>query len=518
MTNSESTNEAPRKPEPNARPVHVIPPAASGTDNEHWAMALREGKENPDIWRQHMEKFPECPHKRFALLDYTFAHDRAFSKVKDICDICAIEAFLARFPKTERGACLMKRIEQLDRELWEKAESAESYEAVRNYLALPHRSKGFAGSAQARLNREKEEREAWKSASAAGTPGAMLQYVEEWSEHGGVNIREAKEVLAPFDDEWWDRVRGESADDGIQGYLDAFGAHARHKEEALSRLNTRQSPAQTRPAPSKKAEKPVFEDINPDSVETGSSNVTREMQVPVISNMAKIDLVPIHSGNFMMGSDRAEGKEKPVHKVILTRDFLIGKHLVTQAQYELVMGLNPSSFAGADLPLENESWDDAVAFCKRLTEIEHKAKRLPKDQEYRLPTEAEWEYCCRAGSKTEYFFGSDEKILGEYAWFKGNSGGKTHPVGTRKPNSWGLFDMYGNVWEWCLDWYVGVYPSGEQTDPTGPDEGDSRVLRGGSWDYESRNCRSAFRGRGYPEGKDRRVGFRVVCAPVTERK
>src|ERR1043165_723952 len=149
------------------------------------------------------------------------------------------------------------------------------------------------------------------------------------------------------------------------------------------------------------------------------------------------------------------------------------------------MGNNPSSFKGEkNLPVDMVSWNDCQAFIKKLRE---KDKKL-----YRLPSEAEWEYACRAGTTTAYSFGDDNSMLGQYAWFSENSEKKTHPVGQKKPNQLGLFDMHGNVWQWCQDLY-GDYPQKEVVDPTGPEEGKQPVLRGGSWAYSPDRCRSAVR-------------------------
>ena len=195
--------------------------------------------------------------------------------------------------------------------------------------------------------------------------------------------------------------------------------------------------------------------------------------------------------------------------VEITRPFYLGVHEVTQAQYEAVIGRNPSGFKGAAHPVEQVNWDDAVAFCGRLSELpaEKAAGRL-----YRLPTEAEWEYACRAGSTTTYSFGDETARLAEFGWYSNNSGSaKLHPVGEKKPNAWGLYDMHGNVWEWCHDWY-GPYPVGDVADPTGPESGSVRVDRGGSWHYIARFCRSASRYRFAPGSRTSVLGFRVLCS------
>ena len=216
-------------------------------------------------------------------------------------------------------------------------------------------------------------------------------------------------------------------------------------------------------------------------------------------------LVPIPAGKFMMGSPDSEQwrhtTEGPQHEVTLSKPFYMGVTEVTQAQYQAIMGTNPSSFKGATNPVETVSWNDATEFCKKLSEKTRQAVRLP--------TEAEWEYACRAGSKTRFCFGDAEEGLGDYAWYHVNAGKTTHPVGQKKPNVWGLYDMHGNVFEWCADWR-GDYPKGAVTDPQGPASGSRRVLRGGSWYINTDNCRAAFRSRSNPDHRLNNVGFRVV--------
>jgi formylglycine-generating enzyme required for sulfatase activity len=182
-------------------------------------------------------------------------------------------------------------------------------------------------------------------------------------------------------------------------------------------------------------------------------------------------LVLIRAGKFVMGSpDSEQGRaanEGPQHGVVITKPFYMGVTEVTQAQYEAVMGTNPSAFKGPANPVDSVKWYETVHFCRKLSEMTGKAVRLP--------TEAEWEYACRAGTKTRFSFGDSEGALGDYAWYMGNSGNKTQPVGRKKPNPWGLYDMHGNVAEWCADWY-GPYSSEASTDPQAV--GDSRVSEG----------------------------------------
>jgi len=216
----------------------------------------------------------------------------------------------------------------------------------------------------------------------------------------------------------------------------------------------------------------------------------------------KLKLLP--SGTFTMGEGGG------THKVTLTKPFELGVYEVTQEQYEQVMGSKPSTFKGPQNPVEQVSWDDAVEFCRKLSEL---AEEKSAGYVYRLPTEAEWEYACRAGTTTAYSFGDSESELGAYAWYKKNSGGTTHPVGGKKPNGWGLYDMHGNVYEWCQDWY-GSYPSGSVTDPTGAASGSDRVFRGGSWFSFSVNYRSAFRYGHTPDNRHFNHGFRVLRSSI----
>jgi formylglycine-generating enzyme required for sulfatase activity len=228
--------------------------------------------------------------------------------------------------------------------------------------------------------------------------------------------------------------------------------------------------------------------------------------------------VLIAKGTFLMGSPVSEKKrdqDEELHQVSISKDFFLGTFLVTQAQYEKVMGKNPSYFQGdkvkgdsSNHPVEQVSWEDAVEFCKKLSELpeEKKAGRV-----YRLPTEAEWEYACRAGSKAAYSRGANSKSLRDYAWFWVEGGNQTHPVGEKKANAWGLYDMHGNVWEWCSDWY-GEYPKGAVSDPTGPKEGSARVDRGGGFRNEAADCRSAIRGRYDPSEGTLEDGFRVALS------
>ncbi|RKY30134.1 MAG: formylglycine-generating enzyme family protein [Candidatus Omnitrophota bacterium] len=213
----------------------------------------------------------------------------------------------------------------------------------------------------------------------------------------------------------------------------------------------------------------------------------------------KFRLIP--TGPFMMGSENGQTDERPVHKVTITKTFYIGIYPVTQAEYEAIMGTNSSEFRGNIIPVGLVTWYEAKEFCRRLSEKEGRT--------YRLPTEAEWEYACRAGTTTEYYWG--DSIDGRYAWYNDNSARQIHPVGQKLPNAWGLYDMLGNVYEWCEDWYDRDYYSrSPRTDPAGPSWGLFRVLRGGSWSTYADYIRGGSRLSNDPSERYFNVGFRVV--------
>jgi formylglycine-generating enzyme required for sulfatase activity len=207
-------------------------------------------------------------------------------------------------------------------------------------------------------------------------------------------------------------------------------------------------------------------------------------------------------GEFMMGSNEFND-EKPIHRAKFTKGFYMGVFPIMQWQWIEVMGNNPSGFRLENRPVEQVTWEDCQEFCAKLTQLSGKPTRLP--------TEAEWEYACRAGTTTDYCSGAGENALKKVGWYSANSRRQTHPVGGLDPNAWGLYDMHGNVWEWCQDWH-GPYP-GDVEDYRGPNSGDNRVFRGGSWINLAVNCRAAFR-QGYAPGfRYHAVGCRVCFVP-----
>lgn len=221
-------------------------------------------------------------------------------------------------------------------------------------------------------------------------------------------------------------------------------------------------------------------------------------------------MLHVPSGTFVMGSppdEKGHKLEEMQHEVTLTRGFWIGRTEVSQKLYKAVKGENPSYYRGPDLPVENVSWNDAVAFIEQLNDL------IPHGK-FDLPTEAQWEYACRAGSKEAYCFGSDRANLDQYAWLGDNTHSRVrlNPVATKKPNAWGIYDKHGNLWEWCLDWY-GEYPRGSVKDPSGVSSGTEKVCRGGSWLSGAGGVRCADRDHVPPNYANTSVGFRVTWTP-----
>ena len=229
------------------------------------------------------------------------------------------------------------------------------------------------------------------------------------------------------------------------------------------------------------------------------------------SNIGNIEMIFVKGGTFTMGATAEQGSdafdfEKPTHSVTVS-DFYIGKYEVTQAQWRAVMGSNPSCFKGDNLPVEEVSWDDVQEFIKKLN--------AKTGKRFRLPTEAEWEYAARGGNQSKGYKFSGSNSISDVAWYDDNSRRKTHPVGQKRPNELGIYDMSGNVFEWCQDWY-GSYSSSSQTNPTGPSGGSSRVLRGGSWCISARYCRVSYRNSSYPDSRYSSIGFRLALSADSE--
>ena len=232
-----------------------------------------------------------------------------------------------------------------------------------------------------------------------------------------------------------------------------------------------------------------------------------------MTNSIGLEMILIPPGSFIIWAEPDEKARVPVksplHKVIISRPFYLGKYAVTQEQWEAVMESNPSSFKGRTNPVENVSWNDAQEFIKRLNAKEGHNR-------YRLPTEMEWGLAASGGTNTLNFFGDSKDRLGDYAWFSRNSGSTTHPVGQKKPNPYGLYDIYGNVWEWAQDWDAKLPEDQELTDYRGPATGSGHVYRGGSWyDLYDGYFQSTFRFDSSPVNRPQlgHMGFRLALSP-----
>jgi formylglycine-generating enzyme required for sulfatase activity len=253
----------------------------------------------------------------------------------------------------------------------------------------------------------------------------------------------------------------------------------------------------------------------------GLSSLLQAANFEVVTN-DDIAFIQIPAGTFSMGTSEAqraslveqkawtrfENCELPAHTVTISKPFLIGQFEITQKQWEAVMGKNPSAFKDENRPVDSVSWEEVQKFIEKLNE--------KNGARYRLPTEAEWEYCCRAGSTNLFGLCSTNvtiapESLGDFAWFRKNSDNRTHPVGEKKPNAWGLYDMHGNVWEWCQDWYASdYYAKAPEKDPLNTVPTTEHVFRGGSWFLDWQNLRAAFRSGNLPGFKSQYVGFRLV--------
>ena len=224
-------------------------------------------------------------------------------------------------------------------------------------------------------------------------------------------------------------------------------------------------------------------------------------------NGVSFEMIAVEGGTFTMGATSEQGSdayddEKPAHQVTLS-SYYIGKTEVTQELWQAVMGSNPSKFSGTNLPVEKVSWEDCQSFVIKLNELTGK--------NFRLPTEAEWEYAARGGNKSNGFKFSGGNNIAEVAWYSENGNKISHPVATKAPNELGIYDMSGNVWEWCSDWYSSsYYTSSSQTNPTGPNSGSYRVYRGGSWSGNDRYCRVSHRDSNYPSYRFNYVGLRLA--------
>ena len=269
-------------------------------------------------------------------------------------------------------------------------------------------------------------------------------------------------------------------------------------------------PAVTKPKPAAKPKaKPKAKPAPRRNSTHHSSSTSSTVSLSAELNKLINDMVYVSGGTFTMGGTSeqgsdAESDEKPTHSVTLS-SYYICKYEVTQALWRAVMGSNPSYFKGDNLPVECVSWNDCQTFINRLNSY--------TGRNFRLPTEAEWEFAARGGNYSRHYKYSGSNYIGDVAWYTDNSGSRTHPVGTKQANELDLYDMSGNVWEWCSDWY-GSYSSYSQSNPTGAASGSCRVGRGGGWYFSARNCRSSYRVNDAPGNSDNGLGLRLVLSQL----
>lgn len=239
--------------------------------------------------------------------------------------------------------------------------------------------------------------------------------------------------------------------------------------------------------------------------EENTEKTVREATITIVVDECEIKLNIVEAGSFQMGSYEGIGEEDelPVRDITITDDFYIGVYEITQEQWEAVMGTNPSTYKGSDLPVETVTWVECVEFCEKLSKL--------SGYNVSLPTEAQWEYACRAGSNAKWFFGDDESEYGKYG--ETDTDVKTYPVGSFEPNGYGLYDMYGNVMEWCLDYYSPEYMEDDLVNPEGSTTGEARVSRGGGWGGTPDMCRSAYRNASGEDIATDGIGLRIVINP-----
>ncbi len=357
---------------------------------------------------------------------------------------------------------------------------------------------------------------------------------------------ETAEEQAAIGDAWWDVAEAREGQErdllrlragswyhrAAPQLADLAGLRVKQRLEEIAKLD-REIPA----APTRRGPPLAVAPFDERTAKQHQAAWAKHLRVPIVqTNSIGMRFVLIPPGEFDMGSTEAEvasslkdaratkqpsyyidhlPDEAPKHQVQITQPIYLGVFEVTQAEYERVMGTNPSRFKGNPRrPVEQVTWEDAVEFCRRLSSSE---AEQATGRSYRLPTEAEWEYACRAGTTTTWYSGDDEAGLKGVAWYGGNRRrGSSQPVGQKKPNAWGLYDMHGNVREWCSDWWQREYTTLTVSDPTGPAAGSLRVLRGGCWSHDARICRSAYRFRDPPARPDYNLGFRVAFSSVDE--
>jgi formylglycine-generating enzyme required for sulfatase activity len=410
--------------------------------------AKAEGKSENEVKPKPAEskpvtKPPEASPEEQALWD----------SVKESTDPIEIQAYLNRYPNGRYSANAKKLMELMS---WNKIKGSQNPSDYDQFLSKFPEGEFSSAAKKARTDIELG---LWNRVKDSQNPDELNSYLTKFPNGTFSELAKAKLINAEkaYEESLWNKVKDSQNIEDLDGYLSRY-------PNGRFTTTAREKKAQLGP-------------------------------MLIITKLEK-DFVRIQPGEFMMGGDKYD-VETPIHRVRISQGFEIGKYEVTQAQWEAVMGSNQSNFKGADLPVENVSWNDVQEFIRKLNSKSTKYN-------YRLPTEAEWEYACRAGTTGDYAGNLDSM-----GWYESNSGSKTHPVGQKQANGWGIYDMHGNVWEWCQDWY-GDYSSNNQTDPQGAGSGSSRVFRGGSWYFPAEYCRSAYRNYFVPVYRLINVGFRLL--------
>jgi formylglycine-generating enzyme required for sulfatase activity len=463
------------------------------------------------------------------VIDDAMSEDRyeiASTLARTVADACSRSTPQVRKEAADRR----KRVQQVQTQFEEvqkalevlkaKPEDAEANLAAGSWYCfvkddwrtgLPHLAKGSDALLKSQAQRE--------LSLPPGTPEDQLKLADAWWDGAAERRGEEKAAMLRCAGHWYEQAIGKL--DGI------------NKTKAEKRLAQIAELAQESPSRPGRDPLPAIAPFDAKRARGCQIQWSRYLKVPLeFTNSIGMKFVLIPPGEFDMGSAQQEVErlisqakqrnlsqyyterlpfEAPRHRVRLTQAFYLGRYEVTQAQYQQVMGSNPSTFkeSGADAPVEMVSWNDAVTFCQRLSAMP--AEKIAGGV-YRLPSEAEWEYAARAGTTTAWCFGDEEAAFSEYAWWASNSPGKTRPVGERRPNGVLLFDMHGSVFEWCADWFFAEYYAKCPTSaPVGPDSGASRVVRGGSWHtIYPEACRCAWRNYNDPGDRVSDYGFRVA--------
>ncbi|RJP18416.1 MAG: hypothetical protein C4527_29220, partial [Candidatus Omnitrophota bacterium] len=467
------------------------------TANPHHPVETRTAYTN------YMQAFPRGAHVEEAkarideITRQLQEEDRFWKETEKEGTIAAYQTYLQKYVIGGRYLTEARQKKQ-EEELWQDAVRTNTVDAYQFYIQQSplqtHRKEAEKRIWELENARELKE---WEFLKQSGTIAALRRFIND--PRNKVFIEQAKELMER-------KIRNrKKLVKGLVFIFIAFGIlytiYSKIQKNAIEK----------RIAEERVEKERIAEQIKRDQFFKLNENIKEIIiNIPGLSANAKpLEMVLIPAGTFTMGSPSSEkdrdNDEGPQHQVTISKPFYLGKYEVTQAQWQAVMGTNPAKDYGVgnDYPVYNVSWNDCQEFIKKINGL--------KQGEFHLPTEAEWEYSCRAGTTTRFYWGNDLNYteIKDYAWYYGNNNPRgTKEVGKKKPNAWGLYDMSGNVWEWCKDWY-GDYENNTHTNPTGPAGGSYRVLRGGHWGDNARSCRSANRYGFSPGDADYLLGFRL---------